>query len=240
MSFRILVADDDDEIRGLVQRYLKRELYEVETAADGEEVLSKINDNGPCGFDLIILDVMMPNLDGFGALSKLREQDDDTPVLFLTAKREDGDIIQGLGLGGDEYMTKPFSPAVLVARVKALMRIHARAAEKREQGRTDETDKQGVFTLDRRKCRVLKNAVPLELTATEYTIVKFFFENPDQVFTKNQLHERCWETPYYDENTVAVYIRRLREKLEDDPNKPRYLITMRGLGYYFSPEGKTQ
>jgi DNA-binding response OmpR family regulator len=268
VSFRVLVVDDDREIRDLISRYLRRELFEVETEADGENALERIlaRRESESGFDLLVLDVMMPGLDGFELLSRLRELDVSVPILFLTAKREDGDVIQGLGMGADEYMTKPFSPAVLTARVKALLRMSKRSAasDSTAAGRAEDVgtsdlpsrrkrelagsgysrgsgevrrEERGSFALERKKCAFSKHGRPISLTATEYTLLRFFFDHPDQVFTKYQLHDRCWENPYYDENTVPVYIRRLREKIEEEPDNPRHLVTIRGLGYYFAPAG---
>jgi DNA-binding response OmpR family regulator len=242
MSFRILVVDDEKEIRDLIARYLSRELFEVDTAPDGRTALSYAEENE---YHLMVLDVMMPGMDGFELLTALRDRDIETPILFLTARRSDGDVIQGLGMGADEYMTKPFSPAVLTARVKALLRLHFRmrtgddtAGDLPGHCRDSPTSQNrlqlGEFLLDRDKCQVFKHGSPLQLTAMEYRLLTFFLEHPDQVFTRSQLYEHCWDETYYDDNTVVVYIRRLREKIEDDPSFPQRLITMRGLGYYFT------
>lgn len=228
MKYRVLVVDDEKEIRNLIERYLRREGMEVVSAASGREALDLLRQSR---YDIVVLDVMMPGMDGFSVLTEMREKGQEVPVLFLTAKGSDGDIIQGLGMGGDEYMTKPFSPAVLTARIKALLRL---------AGRTDTEAPQlivkGGFSLDREKHRICKNGKPLELTALEYAILAFFICHPGQVFTKEQLHSSCWSETYYDDNTVAVYIRRLREKIEPEPSLPRYLLTMRGLGYYFEAD----
>lgn len=235
--FRVLVVDDEKEICDLIVRYLHREGMEVITASSGKKALEQLEMQS---FDIIVLDVMMPEMDGFEVLNSMRENGIETPVLFLTAKRSDGDIIQGLGMGADEYITKPFSPAVLTARIKALLRLTNRNISLSTiSDRTPERNaflRSGAFTLDTIKHRIYKNGKLLDLTALEYRVLAFFLRHPGQVFTKGELHNSCWSETYYDDNTVAVYIRRIREKIEDNPSRPQYLLTMRGLGYFFTSE----
>jgi DNA-binding response OmpR family regulator len=225
----ILVVDDDSEIRELIVKYLKKENMIIKEACDGYEAIEFIK-NGK--FDLMILDIMMDGLDGFEVLRQIRTDNVYLPVIILSAREEDFDKVLGLGLGADDYVTKPFSPNELIARVKSQIR-----RQKLIQGNVKEdlrTINSGVFSIDLNSYKITKNNLAIELSAKEFNLLKFFIENPDRVFTKQQIYENVWKDGYFDENTVTVYIRHLREKIEDNSNKPEYITTVWGIGYKFN------
>ncbi|OFV70787.1 response regulator transcription factor [Acetobacterium wieringae] len=222
----ILVADDENDIRNLLKISLEENGYTVVTAENGKQAMEMI-ENRP--IDLAILDVMMPILDGFNLLRKIRETS-TIPVIFLTARTDEMDKILGLGLGADDYLAKPFSIAELLARVSAQLR---RSNEYREPSApTVALLTYEELTIDTESCCVHKAGNPIELGAKEYKLLRYFMENPERVFTKQQLYDAIWdEAFYYNDNTVMVHISRLRNKIEDDPQKPEYLKTIRGIGY---------
>ena len=228
-QYNILVVDDEKELRKLIVRYLKVENMEAVEACCGQEALKKINNKR---IDLVILDIMMPDMDGFEVMTEIREQGYVMPVIFLTARKEDNDKVLGLGLGADDYVTKPFSPSELLARIKAQLRrfeLH-QAREKSHK------IKLGPFVLNLNKYKLRKDNTAIDLSAREFQLLKFFMKNPGQVFTKNQLYEHVWNNKIVDENSVMVYIRHLRKKIEDDPSNPNYIKTIWGIGYQFSVE----
>lgn len=224
---KILIVEDDVAIAEIEKDYLESNGYAVEIAADGPSGLSRAK-NG--GFDLILLDVMLPGMDGFAVCRSLR-QSMDIPILMVTARREDVDKIRGLGLGADDYIEKPFSPGVLVARVKAHLAQYERLSG---TGRTvSEICLSGVC-LNTGSRRVTVNGRPVELKNREYELLLFLMLNPDLVFDRETLYERVWGQEALGDNaTVAVHISRLREKLEDDPAIPRRIETVWGAGYRF-------
>lgn len=227
-SETILVADDEREIRELLEKYLKREGFKVIEADCGEKALQLIQQNEP---DLVVLDIMMSDIDGYEVLRRARLSKPYLPVIFLSAKQEDYDIILGLGLGADDYVTKPFSPAELTARVKSHLK---RISEYREPRQKPEILNIVGLSLDLRSCSFRKNGQIIELTATELKMMQLFMENPERVFTKLQIYDYVWENSFGDDNSVMVYISHLCDKIEDDPRDPRYIKTIRGLGYKFS------
>lgn len=224
---KILIIEDDPDIAAIERDYLAVNSYEVEIATDGESGLSR----GLSGeFDLILLDVMLPGMDGFTVCRKLREQI-DTPILMVTARREDIDKIRGLGLGADDYIEKPFSPSVLVARVKAHLARYARLTH--TQRKTSEIQI-GSIRLNTETHRVYVNGEEVELKNKEYELLLFFMLNVDIVFSREDLYEKIWGLEAMGDNaTVAVHINRLREKIEEDPSRPRYIQTVWGAGYRF-------
>ncbi len=178
---------------------------------------------------LAILDVMMPIMDGFNLLRKIREYN-TIPVIMLTARTDDMDKVLGLGLGADDYLSKPFSVSELIARVGAQLRRSNEYLTPREKSVTTVT--YGNLSMDREKCCAFKDGKPIELGAKEYKLLLYFVENPERVFTKRQLYHAVWEEDfYYDDNTIMVHISRIRSRIEDDPQKPKYLKTIRGIGY---------
>ena len=224
----ILIAEDEQDIRELLSLQLGKEGYKTFLAEDGLEAMEMFKDNS---IDLAILDVMMPRLDGFGVLKAIREIS-DVPVIFLTARTEDVDKILGLGLGADDYMTKPFNPMEVIARVQAQLRRYYKYSSNSNKVKPDIVA--GELRLNKDSCSICKEDVCLELNAKEYKLLELFMENVGKVYTKKQLYETVWEDDYYgDDNTIMVHVSHLREKIEDNPKSPRYLKTVRGIGYKF-------
>lgn len=230
MAEKILVVDDEEPIADILEFNLKKEDYQVEVAYDGEEALTKAYEEEP---DLIILDIMLPEKDGFTICRELR-QDSNVPILMLTAKEEEVDKVLGLELGADDYVTKPFSPREVLARVKALLR--------RTQGsmafQDDDTSNEitvGSIRIDLEAYEVIKSGEEINLTKREFELLKYFAQNEGKVLSREVLLEDVWGYEYYgDIRTVDVTVRRLREKIEDDPSDPSYLVTKRGVGYLFT------
>jgi len=231
LNEKILIVDDEKNIVDILKFNLKKEGFDTIEAYDGEQAIMKAKNEKP---DLILLDIMLPKMDGFTVCRKLRETS-NTPILMLTAKEEEVDKVLGLELGADDYITKPFSPRELMARVKAnLRRIVAGNANENNNSNTI-TCKDLCIEVDR--YQVTRSGEPIELTLREFELVKFLAMQPGQIFTRENLLEKVWGYEYYgDVRTVDVTIRRLREKLERDPGKPEYILTKRGVGYYFSKD----
>jgi two-component system response regulator VicR len=229
MQQKILVVDDEKAIVDILKFNLKREGYLVHTASDGEEGVALVHKENP---DLILLDIMMPKLDGLQACRMIRKEY-DTPIIMLTARAEEVDKVLGLELGADDYVTKPFSIRELMARVKANLRRTGL-----EQGAASGSGSSILefnnLKLDLEKYEVTKDDVLIELTLREFELLKFLATQKEHIFTREQLLEKVWGYEYYgDVRTVDVTIRRLREKVEEDPSKPSYIHTKRGIGYYF-------
>ena len=222
----ILVADDENDIRNLVKISLEENGYTVLTAQNGKEAWDVL---AAQDVHLAILDVMMPVMDGFNLLRRIREHS-TIPVIFLTARTDDMDKVLGLGLGADDYLAKPFSIAELVARVGAQLRRNNEYLSPKEKAAVSIT--YGNLSIDKEKCCAFKDGEPIELGAKEYKLLLHFMENPERVFTKQQLYHAVWDEEYYfDDNTIMVHISRIRNRIEDDPQKPKYLKTIRGIGY---------
>ncbi len=224
---KILVIEDEKAISDIIKFNLTKEGYTVETAYDGEEALNKVYSFKA---DLIILDIMLPKVDGFQICKKVRETL-QTPILMLTAKEEEVDKVLGLELGADDYITKPFGMRELIARVKANMRrvdfVNDTITETKKMDF-------GNLSIDLNKYEVRKYNDVIELTLREFELLKYLAESENQVFTREKLLEEVWGYEYYgDIRTVDVTIRRLREKIEDDSSNPHYIMTKRGIGYYF-------
>jgi DNA-binding response OmpR family regulator len=224
---RILIVDDEPTIREVVQLYLEREGFAVSSAGEGRTALIMIAQQRP---DLIVLDLMLPGVDGFEILRKVREGG-ALPVIFLTARGEEADRIVGLELGADDYVTKPFSPRELVARVKAVLR-RTQAANSVEA--SSKPVIAGPLRIDPAAHSVSIDGRALTLTAREFDLLHFFARRPGQVFTREQLLDQVWGYNFVsDASTVTVHIRRLREKIEADPTQPRFIQTVWGVGYKF-------
>jgi two-component system alkaline phosphatase synthesis response regulator PhoP len=227
---RILVVDDETALVELVRSYLEREQYEVLTAADGRTALDLARVSQP---DLVVLDVMLPILDGIEVCRQLR-QFSDAYVIMLTARAEEIDKILGLTVGADDYLTKPFSPRELVARIKALLRRPRQTAtELYRDTETPAPQHWDDLTIDEAQHEVTLHGQPVELTAREFALLLALAQHPGRVFTRAQLLERVWGDAYYDDHVVDVHIGNLRKKLEADPAHPHYLETVRGVGYRF-------
>lgn len=223
--YHILVCDDEKDIVSALNIYLTSEGYQVYEAYNGEEALSIIKREE---IHLVLMDIMMPRMDGIMAMVKIRELS-NVPVILLTAKSEDTDKVLGLTVGADDYITKPFNPVELQARVKSQLRRYMQLGsglvikEKLRVGGIEMDDKSKEVTLD---------GEPVNLTRTEYDILKLLMEHPGEVFSPNDIYEKVWkDNPFGTENTVAVHIRHLREKLEYNPAEPRYLKVVWGRGY---------
>ena len=229
----ILVVDDEQEIADLVEIYLNNDGFDVIKAYDGEECLEKLKEHPE--IRVIILDVMMPKMDGIQAMIKIREKS-NVPVKLLTAKGEDSDKVLGLTVGADDYITKPFNPIEVSARVKSQLRRYMQLG-----GGSVRPDviKIGGIELDDKEKRVTLDGDAVALTPTEYDILKLLMQNPGQVFSPREIYTRIWnDLPLGSENTVAVHIRHLREKLEINPAEPRYLKVVWGQGYKCEKQGQ--
>lgn len=227
---KVLVVDDEAQILDVVSKYLTREGFQISTARDGEAALTIFNANKP---DLVVLDLMLPKVDGLEVFKRLRTIS-AIPVIMLTAKGEETDRIVGLELGADDYITKPFSPRELVARVKAVLR-RATTGTLLETG--ERTLVRGDLRIDPRERTVTIRDKNADLTGKEFDLLWFLASHPGQVFTRTQLLDHVWGYEFYgDSSTVTVHIRRLREKIESDPANPQILSTVWGVGYKFEKE----
>ncbi len=225
--YNILVVDDDKEIANAIEIYLSREGYNIIKAFDGEEAIRKVNENE---IHLIILDVMMPKKDGLQTLEEIRKSK-TIPVIMLSAKSEDYDKISGLDLGADDYITKPFNPLELIARVKSNIRRYVDFGNV-TQKKDGNILKSGDLRIDDDSKKVVVDGKEIKLTATEYNILKFLLKNKGKVFSISQIYENVWnEESYGAENIIAVHIRHIREKIEINPKEPKYLKVMWGIGY---------
>jgi DNA-binding response OmpR family regulator len=229
MDARVLVVEDDPTVRDVVVRYLEREGMAVDAVADGELALVSADDHWP---DLVVLDLMLPRLDGFEVCRQLRARG-QVPVIMLTARGDEDDRVLGLELGADDYVAKPFSPRELTARVKAVLR---RANGHANMGPEIPTAiHNGKLRIDVRAREVFVDEAPITLTAREFDVLVFLAVRPRQAFRRDELLEAVWGYTYGDTSTVTVHVRRIREKIEDDPSAPRHLVTVWGVGYRWDP-----
>lgn len=227
MNNKILIIEDDKSISEMVKNYLIKDGFSVDTAFDGEEGVEKFLRGN---FDMIILDIMMPKLDGMEVLRIIREKS-LIPVLIMSAKDTDVDKALGLGFGADDYISKPFSMIELSARIKASIRRATKYSNTIEKEEI-KVIKFGNLTIDLDNFLVSKNNENIQLTSKEFEILKLFIQNPSRVFTKAQIYSFIWGEEYYgDENVINVHMRRIREKIEDDPSNPKYIKTLWGIGY---------
>ena len=232
MDRKILIVDDEKNIVEIIAFNLKKEGYQVIKAADGEEGVKMAMEENP---DLILLDIMMPKMDGYEACKKIREKK-NTPIIMLTARAEELDKVLGLELGADDYVTKPFGVRELMARVKANLRktVYREEPAAVAEEKPVAEGNFGRLDINAERYEVRKDGNPLDLTLREFELLKFLSERKGQVFSRETLLEKVWGYEYYgDVRTVDVTIRRLREKLEDTPGKPDFILTKRGVGYYF-------
>ncbi len=226
MAKKVAVVEDEAELASLVEYNLERNGFGVRVLRGARDTMRQLEDFGP---DLIILDVMLPEIDGFDLCRQIRKHSTlaRTPILFLTARSEEVDRVLGLELGGDDYVTKPFSIRELIARVKAHLR--------RGESPADEPNPHsGPFELDRGAHRVFLNGKELELTSTEFKLLEFFLMHPGKAYSRDSLLNEVWgEQHFVTPRTVDVHVRRLREQIENTPEEPKYLVTVRGFGYRF-------
>lgn len=232
MHKTVLIADDEPDIVNLLKLYLETEGLSVREAWDGKAAMEILRSEH---IDLAIVDIMMPELNGYQLIKMVRKEL-KLPIIIISAKNQDADKIVGLGLGADDFITKPFSPLEVVARVQAQLR---RTYEFNDHPAAEETPftRVGAFELDHHSCVLYKRGEQVALSANEYKLLRLLMDSPGRIFTKKQIFEHVWSEPYIaDDNTVMVQISRLREKIEDQPRNPVYLKTIRGLGYRFAKE----
>ncbi len=228
MKARVLIVEDEREIGDLIGLYLRKEGLETLLVETAESALAELNRGD---FDLIVLDISLPGMDGFEFLHELRREN-DIPVLIVSARDEDEDLVLGLGIGADEFVTKPFSPKVLAARVRA----HLRRARKDQRARSSmEILKFGPFTLDLPGHILEKEGERVPLAPMEFELLRLLTTNPGVSMTPEQIYSAVWGQEYGDITTVAVHIQRLRKHIELDPTRPQYIETIRGAGYRFNP-----
>lgn len=228
MADKILIADDDPAICKLLEKVMHSNDMETTTAGSGAEALQILATQS---FDLILMDVMLGDMEGFEVIKRLRDQGIKTPVIIVSGRSEDYDSLYGLSVGADDYITKPFRPLVLGAKVKALIRRNRDMI-------LDNTNRVecGPFSYDYSTMRFYKGEEELILSAREATLFLLFLQNPGQIFTKDIIYDKVWGTSVaVDDNAIMVYINRLRGKIEDDRQKPAHIVTVRGLGYRFMP-----
>ncbi|MGA3601408.1 response regulator transcription factor [Lysinibacillus agricola] len=227
---KILIVDDEEEILNLLEDVLKKEgFHHIYTYTTGEEGIRMCSHIQP---DIVLLDIMLPDLDGYSVCQQIR-QFTFVPIFFLSAKNDDLDKILGLSIGGDDYITKPFSPKEVAYKMKAFFRRN------QYQEKVQSRYQFGDITIDEAQGTVLKGDILLTLTAKEFNILLFLVKNPNQIFSKARLYEAVWGESYLgNDNILMVHMRHLREKIEDNPSKPLYLVTVRGLGYKLHTKGE--
>lgn len=226
MADKVLIVDDDPAIRKLLEKVMQSNELETYMASNGREALDLLHKNS---YDIILMDIMLGDMEGFDVIKRIRSDKIQTPVIIISGRDEDYDTLYGLSLGADDYITKPFRPLVVGAKVKALIR--------RNKNQILNTGSQlscGPFSYDASTMRFYKNGQELILSSKESSLFLLFLQNPEQVFTKEAIYEHVWgNLVAVDDNAIMVYVNRLRSKIEEDPAKPAYLVTVRGLGYRF-------
>ena len=224
---RILIVDDDRFVRRTVLRVLQSEGMLVEEASNGAEAIARVSGES---YDLILLDIIMEGMDGFQVVHQIRSLGIATPVFILSGRQADNDKVFALGIGADDYITKPFSASVLCAKVKACLRRYTAAKNE------SHSLKAGPFCYIADEMRLLKSGEEIPLSSKESFLMRYFLINKNKVLTKEQIYGNVWGNSIVDDNTIMVHIRRLRSKIEDDPNHPAFLRTIRGVGYQFCAE----
>lgn len=231
MAKKVLIVDDEKAIVDILKFNLKREGYETIEAYDGLDGLNLATAEKP---DLILLDVMLPSMPGFDVCKKIREKS-NVPIIMLTARTDEIDKVLGLELGADDYITKPFGIREVMARVKANLRRNTMESSESAEGGDDSVLDFGSLKIDVEKFEASKDGKVLELTLREFELLKFLASQPEKIFSRETLLEKVWGYEYFgDFRTVDVTVRRLREKIEDDASEPKFVMTKRGRGYYFS------
>lgn len=234
-NISVLVIDDEQPVLKAISTVLKREHIDatcISSSKDALELLSNQN------FDIILLDIMMPEQDGFSLLKELREKQILTPVILLSGREEDAAQVEGLGLGADDYMTKPFSKTVLVSKIRAIVRRtqqYLQPVAPTPASTMQTVAQMGNFTLYFDSQQVLKDGKEISLSSKEFALLCLFMENPNTLLTKQEIFAKVWKSETPDDNTILVYVKRLRDKIEDNPSRPVHLTTVWGKGYKFIP-----
>ena len=225
MADTVLIVDDDESVQTMLFKVIRSNGLQAEVASGGEEAIALASRKE---YDLILLDVNMPGIDGFQVVQALRNRDIRTPIIIVSGRQEDYDTLYGLDIGADDYVTKPFNPIVLGAKVKAMIRRNRSQGSDRGNVVTA-----GPFLYDTHTLRLYKNGEEILLSSKENAMMKLFLDNINRIFSKKMIYEMVWGEAIVDENAIMVYVNRLRQKIEDEPSKPQYLQTVRGLGYRF-------
>ena len=225
MADKILIVDDDTAVLSLLNKVIRSNGLEAECADSAEHTLELLAEHS---YDLILMDVNMHGMDGFTAVETIRGRGIETPIIIVSGRKEDFDTLYGLDIGADDYITKPFNPVTLGAKVKALIR-----RSRHSVAGTEPTIVAGPFTYNTSTLRLYKNGVEIALSAKENAMMKLFIDNVNRIFSKDMLYDMIWGEAIIDENAIMVYVNRLRQKIEDDPTKPQYIQNVRGVGYRF-------
>ncbi len=225
MADQVLIVDDDEAVRTMLYKVIRSNGIEADTASGGREGLEAVSQKT---YDLILLDINMHGMDGFSVIQEIRGRGINTPIIVVSGRVEDYDMLYGLDIGADDYVTKPFNPVVLGAKVKALIR-----RSKNNGTAAKDVITAGPFQYNTSTLRFYKNQEEILLSAKENAMMKLFIDNVNRVFSKDMIYELVWGEAIIDENAIMVYINRLRQKIEEDPGKPKYIQTVRGLGYRF-------
>ena len=225
MADTVLIVDDDEAVLTMLYKVIRSNGIEADTVASGEEALERTAQRT---YDLILLDVNLMGMDGFQVVQTLRQRGVRTPIIIVSGRKEDYDTLYGLDIGADDYVTKPFNPVTLGAKVKALIR-----RSRNGLAWADSLITAGLFTYNTSTLRFYKNGVEIPLSAKENAMMKLFIDNVNRIFSKDMLYDLLWGEAIIDENAIMVYVNRLRAKIEEDPARPAYIQTVRGLGYRF-------
>jgi len=225
MADRVLIVDDDESVLTMLYKVIRSNGIDADTVSGGEEALAILETTA---YDLILLDVNMRGMDGFQVVQQIRKRGLKTPIIIVSGRKEDYDTLYGLDIGADDYVTKPFNPITLGAKVKALIR-----RSRDHLPGTDTVISAGPFQYNTSTLRFYKNGTEIVLSSKENAMMKLFLDNVNRIFSKDMLYDLIWGEAIIDENAIMVYVNRLRQKIEEDPSKPRYIQTIRGLGYRF-------
>jgi len=225
MADRVLIVDDDQTVLEMLGKIVIGNSLDADSVTSGEDALDMIRKNE---YSAILLDINMRGIDGFEVIRRLRESGNDVPVMIVSGRKEDYDTLYGLGLGADDYITKPFNPVTLGAKLKALIRRGKKSALSEKT-----VIQAGPFTYNLTTLRFYKNGTEIVLTGKENMLIRLFIDNVNRVFSKDMIYDLVWGEAIVDDNAVMVYINRLRQKIEDDPSEPKYIQNIRGMGYRF-------
>lgn len=225
MADKILIVDDDQAVSTMLYKVIRSNGIDADTVFSGEQALEQLEHNS---YDLILLDVNMQGMDGFQVVQTVRRRGLKTPIIIVSGRKEDYDTLYGLDIGADDYVTKPFNPITLGAKVKALIR-----RSKGQMPGAENVITAGPFRYNTSTLRFYKNDVEIPLSSKENAMIKLFIDNVNRIFSKDMIYDLIWGEAIIDENAIMVYINRLRQKIEEDPAKPKYIQTVRGLGYRF-------